>query len=53
MYYENVWAEILPVGKGMHALPFLCKACFGIAFGMTQNAFTSNSYTKYGLKHRL
>ena len=31
MYYEKVWAETLPVGKGMHALPFLCKACYGIA----------------------
>jgi hypothetical protein len=28
---KTTLAEILPVGRGRHALPFLCKACHGIA----------------------
>ncbi len=36
----KVWAEKSPLGKGWHALPYLRKACFGIALRMTQKALT-------------
>ena len=45
-------AETSPLGKGWHALPFLCKACYGIAICMTHKPLPTNSHT-VGLKHRL